>query len=1697
MDKPVKNGWFRLPNLLGKPAQPPKKEEEKKAETKKGKADNSKGGKSWNDAFASLEEKAFKVDSERIKVQENPRVSESKLRPKETIAQVKDMRDRVRDEYINFGDPKQDCKRVISIPQENGSKTCWFNALLMVFFYSQNMRAMMIERSKLWVVKDPNKDKSSRARAELYSIFTDILFSMYDYDTETKREKIYFKFQQISPEKILFKLNEVDPVEFPINPKEGAGYNAVNYIQAICTILHIKVVFLISEPDGKTGKDLMYLKNFVNREWLLVSEIVDANKAALDGADIVLVDNLKSYSEQFRETVFDTSSKLANGHQDIKQYRADLRTKHVRIGETEYIKDAVFLTSISENDDAKCANHEIAGITCNNQGYIYNGWILKRTNKDVHEIGADGRAHMGRPSLPCELLRYEWQDHKDVQFSLNKDRCEIKVDRGGLRDLNFNLVNGTRNLVYVNKKYIKNARHYNAKSRYANENAYMNAKGESYTTPSTRRISRDGGADTMTLKTGYEKADVQNNTHNAHNAHNAHNTMKARKNILKKYKFSPVALQCIRQVANMSKLEPSYKFDSSAFNPSTLLKDLPIVSPKMELLLQNIEALDAEDVKRTNQKFKHVIFSDVKQGFGAKVITSALIATGMEMVYNSSLKMKDPARKSGKEGIALLTGSSLYGGKTFTKRLRDNILETFNKRPDNVYGKDIRFIILDSSFREGIDLYDVRYMHIFEPQISTSEEKQVIGRGTRYCGQAGLKFDTSNGWPLYVKVYDSLLPEDLWIKEDNIKTLHDLYMEKSGVDTKKYVFAREISKMIIMGAVDYKLNKTYHTFRPIDDNLGGEKSFPPDGMTLFKNYQQNGGGKNENKNKEKENKKEQLISCKEACENPRLTTDIFLVYLSGSETKTAEELFTRVLEDKNNNKIDKNILMRVLCKELEKNALFCRMVQRYFQDKHDYIFTFRKRIRTNLNMYAPLLSKRAGSILSDLKALFMKFTKSTSSSSSSSSSDSSSIVSSRDQNTATKTTKTSKTTKTAKTAKATKAIKGSSTLSLTEDAPSEDDRLKILKRDFENKKRLDLARYDEFELKTPLSKYQASESERFIAFRKYVAENFMQYAWVDLEFKNMCGVKKDKKFPPKVQALIDMDPVFRDRMTYPKIANFNPTQEFIRHYFSPSIDLKGIILNHSTGTGKCHAFDTPILMSDGNIKMVQDVEEGDLLMGDDFTPRLVYSLARGSDEMFEVHQQDSDAISYGVNQEHILCLLCQDERTRQDLSEIGIDPKGDGVYELEVRHFLSIRQCLQENLFGYKVIKDQNEDENENENRKCKNIVTPISLKHCGQGDYYGFTIGGNGRYLLGDNTVTHNTCTAIATATSAFEKEGYKIIWVTRKDLKEDMYKNIFGSVICHAQIQQKIKDGILKSIPPESDTRSRNKLLGEAWPFVPISYLQFSNLLSKGNEFSRKMIELNGARDPLKKTLIVIDEAHKLYGETKDLTGERHNMAAMERGIMNSYNVSGRDSVRLLLMTATPFTNEPMDMVKLLNLCKTEKEAMPTDTATFAREYLDDDGTFSKSGSIKFLNGIAGHISYLNSEFDAREYAQPIIEHIHANMSTSTAIAMKNKIKKSLGYLLSDKEVWVSKLAENKDDVIQAKRAMNRASEYEKDALREDLRDAEKKFEYVKDELAKVNGRIKQATTMLKPNGKGGAVDQDKSQENFLFERCMKKGR
>jgi len=337
---------------------------------------------------------------------------------------------------------------------------------------------------------------------------------------------------------------------------------------------------------------------------------------------------------------------------------------------------------------------------------------------------------------------------------------------------------------------------------------------------------------------------------------------------------------------------------------------------------------------------------------------------------------------------------------------------------------------------------------------------------------------------------------------------------------------------------------------------------------------------------------------------------------------------------------------------------------------------------------------------------------------------------------------------------------------------------------------------------------------------------------------------------------------------------------------------------------------------------------------------------------------------------------------------------------------------------------------------------------------------------LLWHSVGTGKTCSAIATATKGFEEHDYTILWVTRHTLKSDIWKNMYNQV-CSSVIRRKIING--ENIPKNIKGKYL-KYLSEKW-IMPISYKQFSNMLSEKNQIYKLMTKINGKIDPLKKTLVIIDEAHKLYSPDV-IPAERPNIEIMNNKIKSSYKLSGKDSVKLLLMTATPYTNDPMHLIKLINLMK-ESDLIPENFDEFTSKYLNkEDHTFTNQGAEKYLNSISGYISYLNREKDVRNFAYPVLHNIDVEMSKQS--------KEITDY---EKTETITKKWDTHDIILELdKKISNTENKAEKAKLKKDLK--------------KEKDKVKELTKTIKKEMKEHKklIENDISQETVI-ERCFYK--
>lgn len=296
-----------------------------------------------------------------------------------------------------------------------------------------------------------------------------------------------------------------------------------------------------------------------------------------------------------------------------------------------------------------------------------------------------------------------------------------------------------------------------------------------------------------------------------------------------------------------------------------------------------------------------------------------------------------------------------------------------------------------------------------------------------------------------------------------------------------------------------------------------------------------------------------------------------------------------------------------------------------------------------------------------------------------------------------------------------------------------------------------------------------------------------------------------------------------------------------------------------------------------------------------------------------------------------------------------------------------------------------------------------------------------NANVMLVHSAGAGKTCTGTLIA-STFARAGYTVIFVTKDSLKTE-YPETAVLKQCDFNVQQfttgmgkKLEDWVdpkalkaAKTLPdPKRRKAAMRKLryeagktmmtkMGVRWSRV-LNYYQLSNIVSEHVEpgankgIYETLVKWNGtaeekakwkktgkaySHDILRNCFIIIDEAHKLVAKAVDMGDkEKGDFRRIRDGLWRSYDRSGVNSVRVLLMTATPIADSPVDMVHLLSLMVPKSMAWDIYDADktksedqFLKQYYVGD---KLSPLYELRRMMAGRISYFNFSGDYTRFAK-----------------------------------------------------------------------------------------------------------------------------
>lgn len=321
------------------------------------------------------------------------------------------------------------CKKLTVFPQVTG--TCWFNSILMSTLFSENVKEVLRANESKWQMS-----------LKLKKIFKDIL-TRRSKEYEIKKYAFLF-FKVITPEHILELLHKEDPVRFNFNPNERVGYFSDLYLPRLLTFLGVDKVLHLDAKEGSIGGiTSLYFSNIYNN-YKLETVIKTGDKKHRYKKLYVPQFINKQIEEYDIITIRYTEEQYSIANMIVPVFNLD--KPEIKIGKSTYVFDSLLLTNFNISECRR--GHDIAGITCGNQRYMYNGWM--RRTQDASKVDKGGQN-----KYPCELMPYDWLKENN-DFCLNPALCKLDPSKANdiKQNLCFNATKGPRTYILVNKKFI-------------------------------------------------------------------------------------------------------------------------------------------------------------------------------------------------------------------------------------------------------------------------------------------------------------------------------------------------------------------------------------------------------------------------------------------------------------------------------------------------------------------------------------------------------------------------------------------------------------------------------------------------------------------------------------------------------------------------------------------------------------------------------------------------------------------------------------------------------------------------------------------------------------------------------------------------------------------------------------------------------------------------------------------------------------------------------------------------------------------------------------------------------------------------------------------------------------------------------------------------------------------------------------------
>ena len=245
-------------------------------------------------------------------------------------------------------------------------------------------------------------------------------------------------------------------------------------------------------------------------------------------------------------------------------------------------------------------------------------------------------------------------------------------------------------------------------------------------------------------------------------------------------------------------------------------------------------------------------------------------------------------------------------------------------------------------------------------------------------------------------------------------------------------------------------------------------------------------------------------------------------------------------------------------------------------------------------------------------------------------------------------------------------------------------------------------------------------------------------------------------------------------------------------------------------------------------------------------------------------------------------------------------------------------------------------------------------ISHSEPENYYGFEVDGNHRFLLGDFTVTHNSCSAISIAEQFIDVFDKRTILLMPSNLKENFKRQIFDigkESQCTGNRYRALLGDDTTLLSTEILEKRANRIVNDHYQFL--GFQEFANSVIRMRETLRNETQfISFIKTEFSNRVIIIDEVHNVR-EGEDGFDKIVTPILLQV-------IQTAENIKLVLLSATPMFNEASEIVWLINLLLANDKRpllQPSD-------FFSSSGKLTTEGREKLRTYARGYISYMQGE-------------------------------------------------------------------------------------------------------------------------------------